>query len=124
MMQQWRAALTRAHGARGNACETRVHATLCRTGVAMFWGCKGTHAIAPSRRLQQLGFDAESAAALEATLAEEQAAMATLKEQASELQGQLSALRFNYRDPEAGFDRSRVKVRLQWLTNINAAQMK
>lgn len=62
------------------------------------------------RRLQQLGFDAEAAAALEATMADEQAALATLKEQASELQGHLSALRFNYRDPEPGFDRARVKV--------------
>lgn len=70
------------------------------------------------RRLQELGFDAEAAAALEASLAEEQAALVTLKEQAAELQGQLSALRFDYRDPESGFDRTRVKARLKTSTEL------
>ncbi len=61
------------------------------------------------RRIKALGYDPDSAASLEATIAQHKAAIIPLKDQAAELQGQLAALNFQYKDPEQGFDRNKVK---------------
>ncbi len=59
--------------------------------------------------LSKLGFDAAAAAQAAAAKKSAAAAVAAAQETVSTLSGQLAALDFQYRDPERGFDRSRVK---------------
>lgn len=61
--------------------------------------------------LGRLGFDKERARALEEARAAEQAAVRQGQEKVDVLSSGLSRMDFQYRDPERGFDRSKVKVR-------------
>ncbi|KAF6256242.1 structural maintenance of chromosomes protein 2 [Scenedesmus sp. NREL 46B-D3] len=62
-----------------------------------------------SQALQELNYDAAAAEQLEEQRRDELAALRTAKEAVEGLSAQMSGLDFSYRDPERGWDRSRVK---------------
>lgn len=59
---------------------------------------------------QELRFDEAKLASLEAARASESAALRAAKERVDELAGGLAGVDFQYRDPEPGFDRSKVRA--------------
>jgi structural maintenance of chromosome 2 len=72
--------------------------------------------------LAKLGFDSAAASAATAAKKTAQAAVSSAQETVSSLSGQLSALDFQFRDPEKGFDRSRVKGVVAKLLRVSDAQ--
>ncbi|KAL3152148.1 hypothetical protein ABBQ32_001245 [Trebouxia sp. C0010 RCD-2024] len=60
-------------------------------------------------RLDGVMYDAEAAQQLEATVAEEKGHVQRCKEKVNDLASHLAGINFQYRDPERGFDRGRVK---------------
>ena len=73
-----------------------------RRGIDELWGGAQTE-------LDGLGFDAARVETLEATVTTENLAVRELQERVDELSSQLSRVRFDYKDPEKGFDRAKVK---------------
>ena len=61
------------------------------------------------QRLASLNFDPSAASALEANAQESRAQMQALQDRVDELNSQLNAVNFEFRDPERNFDRSKVK---------------
>jgi len=71
---------------------------------------KETEAVQACRdRLAALNFDPSAANALEQTVVEGKARVQTLQDKVDELSSHLSAVKFDFKDPSRGFDRSKVK---------------
>jgi structural maintenance of chromosome 2 len=71
--------------------------------------------------LQQLSFEPASLARAEKAASSAAAAVAAAQEKVDLLSSQLASLDFQYRDPEAGFDRNRVKGKVAKLLRVKDA---
>jgi structural maintenance of chromosome 2 len=61
------------------------------------------------QKLTELDFDSAGAAALETQLQEKRVEVQQMQDRVDELNSQLQAVKFDFRDPERNFDRDRVK---------------
>lgn len=99
------------HVTKDLAAKSKALAANDKAAVALTKDLEGHRAAVATAQteLDGLGFDAARVETLEATVTKENLVVRELQERVDELSSQLSRVRFDYKDPEKGFDRAKVK---------------